>query len=104
MMRVLALEWGQEGVRVNSISPGPIEGTEGVARLSSDEARKNMAKRLPLGRFGQLADVAQLALFLGSDDASFITGALIPCDGGTSLLGGRNHSSDSELFSAGGQA
>lgn len=98
MMRVLALEWGQEGVRVNSISPGPIEGTEGVARLSSEEARRNIAKLLPLGRFGQLTDVAQLALFLGSEHASFITGALIPCDGGASLLGGRNHSSDSNFF------
>ena len=50
---------------------------------------------------GGLADVAQLALFLGSEAASFITGALIPCDGGASLLGARNHSSDSEFFSAG---
>ena len=104
MMRVLALEWGPEGVRVNSISPGPIEGTEGVARLSSEAARRNIAKLLPLGRFGQLADVAQLALFLGSEQASFITGALIPCDGGASLLGARNHSSDSEFFSAGAAA
>ena len=55
---------------------------------------------LPCAPVTQLADVAQLALFLGSEHASFITGALIPCDGGASLLGGRNHSRDSDFFKA----
>ncbi len=104
MMRVLALEWGPLGVRVNSIAPGPIEGTEGVARLSSEEARRGISQRLPLARFGQKNDVAQLALFLGSDAASFITGALIPCDGGASLLGGRSHAGDEAALLAAMQA
>jgi len=47
-----------------------------------------MVKRLPLQRFGTLGDVAQLALFLASPRASYITGALIPVDGGWSLMGG----------------
>jgi NAD(P)-dependent dehydrogenase (short-subunit alcohol dehydrogenase family) len=86
--RVLAMEWGRDGIRVNSIAPGPIEGTEGFQRLSTPEARKAMVKRLPLQRFGTLDDVAQLALFLASPRASYITGALIPVDGGWSLWGG----------------
>jgi NAD(P)-dependent dehydrogenase (short-subunit alcohol dehydrogenase family) len=86
--RVLAIEWGGDGIRVNSIAPGPIEGTEGFRRLSTPEARQSMSKRLPLRRFGTLDDVAQLALFLASPRASYITGALIPVDGGWSLLGG----------------
>ncbi len=89
VMRVLAMEWGPEGIRVNSIAPGPIDGTEGVRRLSGNEAvRAAMAKRIPLGRLGTLDDVAGLALFLASPWASYITGALIPADGGWSLWGG----------------
>jgi NAD(P)-dependent dehydrogenase (short-subunit alcohol dehydrogenase family) len=88
VMRVLAIEWGADGIRVNSIAPGPIEGTEGFRRLGTPESHASMLKRLPLERFGTLADVAQLALFLASPLASYITGALIPVDGGWSLLGG----------------
>jgi NAD(P)-dependent dehydrogenase (short-subunit alcohol dehydrogenase family) len=88
VMRVLAMEWGADGIRVNSIAPGPIEGTEGFRRLSgSPEVRQKMASRIPLRRFGTLADCADLALFLASPFASWITGALIPVDGGWSLYG-----------------
>jgi len=88
VMRVLAMEWGPDGIRVNSIAPGPIEGTEGFKRLSTPEARERMAHRIPLRRFGTLADCAELALFLASPLSSWITGALIPVDGGWSLYGG----------------
>lgn len=94
VMRVLALEWGEHGIRVNSIVPGPIEGTTGMAKLVSDSARTSMAGRVPLRRLGGLQDIAAMALFLGSEDASYITGALIPVDGGISLLGARNHAVD----------
>lgn len=95
VMRVLALEWGEHGIRVNSISPGPIEGTGGVQRLVS-EARPAVEGRIPLRRMGTLADIAHMAMFLGSSDASYITGALIPVDGGVSLLGGRNYAGPAE--------
>jgi NAD(P)-dependent dehydrogenase (short-subunit alcohol dehydrogenase family) len=91
VMRVLAMEWGAQGIRVNSIVPGPIEGTTGLAKLASDAARARMAQRVPLGRLGRIQDIAAMALFLGSDEASYITGALLPVDGGISLLGARNH-------------
>lgn len=94
VMRVLALEWGEHGIRVNSIVPGPIEGTTGINKLISESARAGLASRVPLRRLGGLKDIAAMALFLGSEDASFITGALIPVDGGISLLGARNYATD----------
>jgi NAD(P)-dependent dehydrogenase (short-subunit alcohol dehydrogenase family) len=97
VMRVLALEWGQYGVRVNSIMPGPIEGTVGVQKLVPPSERPNVEARIPLRRFGTLDDVAQMALFLGSAYASYVTGALIPVDGGISLLGGRNYAGEPQL-------
>lgn len=91
LTRVLAMEWGSDGIRINSIIPGPIGDTEGVARLApSPEALAAMAASIPLGRFGTTADVANMALFLASPLAAFVTGALIPVDGGSSLAGGRD--------------
>ncbi|GHC85363.1 short-chain dehydrogenase [Pseudorhodoferax aquiterrae] len=84
LTRALALEWGGEGIRVNSISPGPIDGTEGFRKLMapSAEDRAFAQQQVPLQRFGSLDDIANLALFLGSPYAAYISGALIPCDGG----------------------
>lgn len=82
--RVLALEWGPAGVRVNAISPGPIEGTEGMRRLAPQgEAGDALVRAMvPLGRMGTPQEIAQLAMFLGSDAASYISGDIIACDGG----------------------
>jgi NAD(P)-dependent dehydrogenase (short-subunit alcohol dehydrogenase family) len=91
LTRVLAMEWGPDGVRVNSIVPGPIGDTEGVRRLApTDEARAKMLASIPLGRFGATAEVADMALVLSSPLAAFVTGAVIPVDGGSSLPGGRD--------------
>jgi NAD(P)-dependent dehydrogenase (short-subunit alcohol dehydrogenase family) len=88
LTRTLAIEWGGVGVRVNSITPGPIEDTEGMRRLTpSDDSRQKISQALPLQRFGTKQDIAQLALFLASDAASYITGSIMVCDGGQSLLG-----------------
>jgi NAD(P)-dependent dehydrogenase (short-subunit alcohol dehydrogenase family) len=87
--RVLAIEWAADGIRVNSIVPGPIDGTEGMRRLAPTEAaREAVVRRVPLQRMGKPQDVARLALFLASDLASWITGAVVPVDGGSSLMGG----------------
>jgi NAD(P)-dependent dehydrogenase (short-subunit alcohol dehydrogenase family) len=88
--KTLALEWGPAGVRVNVISPGPIDDTEGMKRLApTDEMRRRVMESVPLGRFGTKDDIADLALFLCSDAARYITGAICVCDGGQSLAGSR---------------
>jgi len=88
LVKTLAVEWGPLGVRVNSIIPGPIADTEGMARLApTPEAMEKSAKGTPMQRLGTKDEVADLALFLTSDAAAYITGTIIPCDGGLCLLG-----------------
>ncbi|MEM7270939.1 MAG: SDR family oxidoreductase [Pseudomonadota bacterium] len=90
MVRTLAVEWGPEGVRCLGISPGPIADTEGMRRLApTPEATERAAAQTPLKRLGLKTEVAELAAFLASDRASYITGAIIPCDGGLALAGAR---------------
>jgi NAD(P)-dependent dehydrogenase (short-subunit alcohol dehydrogenase family) len=86
LVRVLAMEWGHEGVRVNGISPGPIPNTEGMARLAPNpKTRDAHHARIPLGRWGEIAEVAESAVFLCSASASYITGTILDCDGGSQL-------------------
>ena len=84
LARVLALEWGPAGVRVNVISPGPIAGTEGMKRLAPQGETGDALVRamVPLGRMGTPGDIANLAQFLGSDAAAYVSGAVIAYDGG----------------------
>jgi NAD(P)-dependent dehydrogenase (short-subunit alcohol dehydrogenase family) len=85
LIRTLAVEWGPAGVRVNCITPGPIEDTEGMRRLAPDpESRRRAIGSVPLGRLGTKDEIADLALFLASDAARYITGAVYLCDGGQS--------------------
>ena len=89
LTRTLALEWGPAGVRVNAISPGPILETEGMERLAgSPESKARLAQAMPLQRLGTKDDVAQVALCLASDAASYCTGGIYAADGGMGLLGG----------------
>ena len=86
LVKCLALEWGQAGVRVNAISPGPIADTEGMARLApSAEQRRRVEQRTPLRRQGRIEEVAQLAVFLASNAASYVSGGIFTCDGGWEL-------------------
>lgn len=88
LTRTLAMEWGPAGVRVNSLVPGPIDGTEGMRRLIGDPAKKKaLARTVPLQRLGQVEDCADVALFLASDAARYVSGAILPVDGGWSLGG-----------------
>jgi NAD(P)-dependent dehydrogenase (short-subunit alcohol dehydrogenase family) len=88
LTKCLALEWGSEGVRVNSIAPGAVEDTEGMNRLApTPEIRKHYTQSIPLKRFAKKEEIAELALFLSSEASQFITGAVIVCDGGQSLAG-----------------
>lgn len=91
MTSVLALEWGPVGIRVNGIAPGPIGDTEGIRRLApSPQAVADMVSTVALGRMGTLEDISNVALFLASPQAGYITGTTIPVDGGAALRGGRD--------------
>ena len=82
MTREIAVEYARQGIRANALCPGPIE-TQLLQELLSDPARR--ARRMvhiPMGRLGRAEELAKAALFLASDDASFMTGAALVVDGG----------------------
>jgi len=82
LTRNLAVEWGRHGIRVNAIAPGPIEDTEGMKRLVPEPIKQKLRQRVPLGRFGLIADIEKAAVFLSSEAASYINGAILVVDGG----------------------
>jgi NAD(P)-dependent dehydrogenase (short-subunit alcohol dehydrogenase family) len=81
----LAVEWADRNIRVNAVAPGTTR-TERVQRLSEEpggtEYIEAIERMHPIGRLGEPREVAQAILFLASDDASFVTGAILPVDGG----------------------
>ena len=80
--RSIAVEYGSYGIRSNSICPGLIK-TDMTADLMNDETlMQEWSKDYPIGRFGKPEDVANACLFLASDESSFVTGTVIPVDGG----------------------
>lgn len=85
LTRTLAVEWGPFGVRSVAIAPGPIGDTEGMRRLAPGDVSKRMMEHIPLRRFGKVQEVADMAVFLASDAASYITGAVFVVDGGHSV-------------------
>ena len=87
LMKTLAVEWGPKGIRSNSIIPGPIEGTEGMKRLSSPETLPMLLQSVPARRLGNVDDIGRAAVFLSSPFANYITGAVLPVDGGQTLGG-----------------
>ncbi|MEM7074058.1 MAG: SDR family oxidoreductase [Pseudomonadota bacterium] len=90
LTRTLAIEWGSKGVRVNSVIPGPIDGTEGMARLApTEKLRKAVIHAVPMARMGTPDDVAQACLFLASDAGRYVSGAILPADGGWLAAGAR---------------
>lgn len=78
--RACAIEWGPDGVRVNVVAPGAMSGTEGVKRITGDAQHRTTQN--PLRRPGSTTEVAEAVLFLASDAASYVTGAVLVVDGG----------------------
>lgn len=82
LTKVMALSLAQHGIRVNAVGPGTI-GTEMTDDMLADDAlRRRILSRTPLGRIGDPAEVAAVVVFLASEEASYITGHTVYCDGG----------------------
>lgn len=86
LTRAASLALAPHGIRVNAIGPGSINTDMMSAVNSNEEARRRVLSRTPLGRIGEAEEVASIASFLASDDASYITGQVIHCDGGRMAL------------------
>lgn len=92
IMRAIAVEAAPRRIRVNSVHPSPVDNRmmrsleEGFAPGHAAEAKKNLEKTIPLGRYAEPLEIARLVLFLGSDDSQFITGTTQVIDGGLSVM------------------
>ena len=82
MTKAMALALAPNGIRVNAVGPGTIATEMGKTMMANDEARRRVMSRTPLGRPGEPDEVASVCVFLASDEASYITGETIYCDGG----------------------
>lgn len=86
LTRSLAMEYGRQGIRCNAIAPGLIVGARQQEAMQADELEDTINRDLyPIGRYGKPEDIAQVALFLASDEAAFVTGIVLVADGGLTL-------------------
>lgn len=99
LTRTLAMEWGPQGVRVNSVVPGPIDNTEGMARLAPTEAlREACVASVPIKRMGTTEDIGNACLFLASPLGSYVSGVVLPVDGGWAQTGAGGMSNSLAAF------
>src|SRR6185503_9814920 len=88
MTRSLAVEWGPHRIRCNAIAPGPIPTEGAFSRLMPPGVQEIGLKKVPLGRFGEPRELADLAVFLLAPQSSYINGDVVTIDGGEVLNGG----------------
>ncbi len=86
LTRAMAAEWGRQGIRVNCICPGPVDTPMNAPWLQDPAKVRFFESSCPLGRVATAEEVAQVALFLASDAASYLNGAVIPVDGGWTAI------------------
>jgi meso-butanediol dehydrogenase / (S,S)-butanediol dehydrogenase / diacetyl reductase len=82
LTRAMAAEWGPHGIRVNCLCPGPIDTPMNAPYMNDPDRIRSMTARIPLGRVAAPEEIASIALFLATDAASYVSGAIIPVDGG----------------------
>ncbi len=82
MTRELAVIHAQENIRVNALCPGPLRTELLMKFLDTEEKRRRRLVHVPMGRFGEAAEMASAALFLASDESSYVTGTEFMVDGG----------------------
>jgi NAD(P)-dependent dehydrogenase (short-subunit alcohol dehydrogenase family) len=82
LSRELAVIHAREGIRVNALCPGPLRTELLMKFLDSEEKRQRRLVHIPMGRFGEATEMARAALFLASDDSSYLTGSTFLVDGG----------------------
>ena len=88
MTQSMATEWARRGVRVNCVAPGYIDAPMAHALFNEGVKREQLEKRVPMRRLGEAGEVAEAVAFLASDAASYITGVVLPVDGGWCSYGG----------------
>ena len=86
LTRQLALELARYNIRVNALAPGGVKTDMNIHHRTTPEAEKRLASEVPLGRMGETDDISKVALFLASDDSSYITGQTIVVDGGGRIV------------------
>jgi NAD(P)-dependent dehydrogenase (short-subunit alcohol dehydrogenase family) len=97
MTKSLAVEWGPKNIRLVAIAPGPFPTPGAWGRLMPEERRAEAERQIPLRRYGEHLELANLASYLVSDQAAYITGECVVIDGGKRYLGGAGTSSAAML-------